>query len=161
MADGVPIRLRTSMSLGPSWRLLYKPWLSLWQRRHLDLARWQEDPIIAEAIQRAHTLEERDLSALSWDEVLANFRAALFAAGPERPARLLLIAHHLVVDGVSWPVLLADLRAAAAGFPLPPKTTSFRRWAERLREYARTAELRPELTDPASPWASKCPVVSL
>ncbi len=72
-------------------------------------------------------------------------RAALFEAGPGRPARLLLAAHHLVVDGVSWPVLLADLRAAAAGLPLPPKTTSFRRWAERLREYARTAELRQEL----------------
>jgi non-ribosomal peptide synthase protein (TIGR01720 family) len=53
--------------------------------------------------------------------------------------------HHLVVDGVSWPVLLADLRAAVAGLPLPPKTTSFRRWAERLREYARTAEVRQEL----------------
>ena len=63
------------------------------------------------------------------------FRAALFGS------RLLLIAHHLVVDGVSWPVLLADLRAP----DLPPKTTSFRRWAERLREYAGTAELRQEL----------------
>jgi amino acid adenylation domain-containing protein/non-ribosomal peptide synthase protein (TIGR01720 family) len=71
------------------------------------------------------------------------FRAALFGS------RLLLVAHHLVMDGVSWPVLLADLRAAVAGLPLPPalppKTTSFRRWAERLREYARTAELRQEL----------------
>ncbi len=67
------------------------------------------------------------------------FRSAIFGS------RLLLIAHHLVVDGVSWPVLLADLRAAAAGLALPPKTTSFRRWAERLREYARTAELRQEL----------------
>ncbi|HYG65160.1 MAG TPA: amino acid adenylation domain-containing protein [Thermoanaerobaculia bacterium] len=71
-------------------------------------------------------------------------RAALFTRGAD-PVRLLLVVHHLVVDGVSWPVLLADLRAAAAGLPLPPKTTSFRRWAERLREYARTAELRQEL----------------
>jgi non-ribosomal peptide synthase protein (TIGR01720 family) len=72
-------------------------------------------------------------------------RAALFGLGPGRAARLLLIAHHLVVDGVSWPVLLADLRAASQGLALPPKTTSFRRWAERLKEYARTAELRQEL----------------
>ncbi|HVR99896.1 MAG TPA: amino acid adenylation domain-containing protein, partial [Thermoanaerobaculia bacterium] len=55
-------------------------------------------------------------------------RAALFALG-SGPARLLLVSHHLVVDGVSWPVLLTDLRAAAAGLPLPPKTTSFQRWA--------------------------------
>jgi amino acid adenylation domain-containing protein/non-ribosomal peptide synthase protein (TIGR01720 family) len=87
------------------------------------------------------------------DAVQASFRldrgpllrAALFDLGPGRPERLLLAAHHLVMDAVSWPVLLADLRAAYDGLALPPKTTSFRRWAERLREYARTAELRQEL----------------
>ncbi|HWN44929.1 MAG TPA: condensation domain-containing protein, partial [Thermoanaerobaculia bacterium] len=87
------------------------------------------------------------------DAVQASFRldrgpllrAALFDLGPGRPERLLIAAHHLVVDAVSWPVLLADLRAAYDGLALPPKTTSFRRWAERLREYALTAELRQEL----------------
>jgi non-ribosomal peptide synthase protein (TIGR01720 family) len=87
------------------------------------------------------------------DAVQASFRldrgpllrAALFDLGPDRPERLLLAAHHLVMDAVSWPVLLADLRAAYDGLPLPPKTTSFQRWAERLREYARTAEVRQEL----------------
>jgi non-ribosomal peptide synthase protein (TIGR01720 family) len=87
------------------------------------------------------------------DAVQASFRfdrgpllrAALFDLGPGRPERLLLAVHHLVIDAVSWPVLLADLRAAYDGLALPPKTTSFRRWAERLREYARTAELRQEL----------------
>jgi amino acid adenylation domain-containing protein/non-ribosomal peptide synthase protein (TIGR01720 family) len=72
-------------------------------------------------------------------------RAALFDLGQGRPERLLLAAHHLVMDAVSWPILLADLRAAYGGLPLPPKTTSFRRWAGRLREYALTAELRQEL----------------
>ena len=71
--------------------------------------------------------------------------AALFDLGPDRPERLLLAAHHLVVDAVSWPVLLADLRAAYDGLALPPKTTSFRRWVERLGDYARSAELRQEL----------------
>jgi len=87
------------------------------------------------------------------DAVQASFRldrgpllrAALFDLGPGRPERLLLAAHHLVVDAVSWPVLVADLRAAYDGLALPPKTTSFRRWAERLREYAHTAEVRQEL----------------
>ena len=87
------------------------------------------------------------------DAVQASFRldrgpllrAALFDLGPGRPERLLLAAHHLVMDAVSWPILLTDLRAAYDRSTLPPKTTSFRRWAERLREYARTAELRQEL----------------
>ncbi|WP_307793113.1 non-ribosomal peptide synthetase [Amycolatopsis sp. MtRt-6] len=53
-------------------------------------------------------------------------------------SRLLLAAHHLVVDGVSWRILLADLRtayhAARAGQPveLPPRTTSFGDWSRRL-----------------------------
>nr|WP_233223421.1 non-ribosomal peptide synthetase [Amycolatopsis sp. CA-128772] len=57
-------------------------------------------------------------------------------------SRLLLAAHHLVVDGVSWRILLADLRAAYraahAGRPveLPPRTTSFGDWSRRLAEHA-------------------------
>ncbi|MDQ3403428.1 MAG: condensation domain-containing protein, partial [Actinomycetota bacterium] len=66
------------------------------------------------------------------------FRAALVTEGP----LLLLAAHHLVVDGVSWRVLLKDLRTgceqAAAGRPidLGPKTTAFRDWARGLAERA-------------------------
>ncbi|MFJ6598855.1 amino acid adenylation domain-containing protein, partial [Streptomyces violaceusniger] len=77
--------------------------------------------------------------------------AVWFDAGPDRPGRLLLVLHHLVVDGVSWRILVPDLTAAwqagAAGRParLEPVGTSFRTWAERLAEEAhsprRTAEL--------------------
>ncbi|MDQ7808842.1 amino acid adenylation domain-containing protein [Amycolatopsis sp. A133] len=62
---------------------------------------------------------------------------ALFTAVADG-SRLLLAAHHLVVDGVSWRILLADLRtayrAARAGRPveLPPRTTSFGEWSRRL-----------------------------
>ena len=41
-------------------------------------------------------------------------RAALFDLGPDRSARLLLVIHHLAVDGVSWRILLEDLQAAYA-----------------------------------------------
>jgi non-ribosomal peptide synthase protein (TIGR01720 family) len=57
--------------------------------------------------------------------------------------RLLWAAHHLVVDGVSWRVLLEDLetayRQAARGDRpvLPDKTTSFRTWSRRLVEHVR------------------------
>ncbi len=67
-------------------------------------------------------------------------------------ARLLLVIHHLAVDGVTWRVLLEDLetatRQAAAGeaIRLPAKTTSFRRWSEGLTEHARTLPLEPELS---------------
>ncbi|OLF19035.1 non-ribosomal peptide synthetase [Actinophytocola xanthii] len=55
--------------------------------------------------------------------------------------RLLLVAHHLVVDGVSWRVMLEDLAAIAAGRPPRPVPTSFRTWAERLATVDRAAEL--------------------
>jgi hypothetical protein len=44
----------------------------------------------------------------------ANLAAAWFDRGPGRAGRLALVAHHLVVDGVSWRVMIADLEAAWA-----------------------------------------------
>jgi non-ribosomal peptide synthase protein (TIGR01720 family) len=76
-------------------------------------------------------------------------RAVWFDAGDAAPGRLLLMVHHLVVDGVSWRILLPDLAAAwaetASGGPvvLPGSGTSFRRWATALtaRAASREAEL--------------------
>jgi amino acid adenylation domain-containing protein/non-ribosomal peptide synthase protein (TIGR01720 family) len=72
------------------------------------------------------------------------FTAALFRLG-EDGDRLLLTAHHLVVDGVSWRVLMEDLAAVLSGHDLPPKTTSWKRWAELLAAHARAPELAAEL----------------
>jgi len=65
--------------------------------------------------------------------------------------RLLLVIHHLAVDGVSWRILLADLQTAyerlQAGdaVTLPPKTTSCDQWATRLARHATSAALRAQL----------------
>ncbi len=78
-------------------------------------------------------------------------RAAWFELGSgER--RLLLVIHHLAVDGVSWRVLLEDLEAVCRQLvrgeapALPAKTTSFRSWAVRLAAYARTLKPEAELS---------------
>ncbi|MEU9185750.1 amino acid adenylation domain-containing protein [Streptomyces sp. NPDC048484] len=77
-------------------------------------------------------------------------RAVWFDAGAE-PGRLLLMAHHLVTDGVSWRILLPDLetawRAVDAGRPvrLPPVDTSFRTWSRRLEELAKDPAREAEL----------------
>ncbi|MGJ5891419.1 amino acid adenylation domain-containing protein [Streptomyces niveiscabiei] len=69
-------------------------------------------------------------------------RAVWFDAGPGRDGRLLIVVHHLVVDGVSWRVILPDLKSAweavRAGrtAQLPVVGTSFKRWAEILRTQA-------------------------
>ncbi|MEU0147401.1 amino acid adenylation domain-containing protein [Streptomyces sp. NPDC006288] len=52
--------------------------------------------------------------------------------------QLVVVVHHVVVDGVSWRILMEDLatawRQTAAGAPidLPPVGTSFRRWTQVL-----------------------------
>ncbi|HEX2094108.1 MAG TPA: condensation domain-containing protein, partial [Longimicrobiaceae bacterium] len=78
-------------------------------------------------------------------------RAGYFARGEGRSARLLVAVHHLVMDGVSWRILLEDLQTAYArarrGEPvsLPAKTTSFQGWSRRLAEHVRAGGFDAEL----------------
>src|SRR5205085_2055827 len=77
-------------------------------------------------------------------------RVAAVDAGEHQPARLLIIVHHLVIDGVSWRVLLEDLQRgyeqAASGreVELGAKTSSYRQWAERLLAYSGSEAVRRE-----------------
>ncbi|MEG4517834.1 MULTISPECIES: amino acid adenylation domain-containing protein [unclassified Microcoleus] len=77
-------------------------------------------------------------------------RAVLFDLGPQQPSRLLIVIHHLAVDGVSWRILLEDLQIACEqlsrgeAIALPPKTTSFKQWAQRLVEYGQSEALHQE-----------------
>jgi NRPS condensation-like uncharacterized protein len=56
---------------------------------------------------------------------------------------LLILLHHLIVDGVSWRLLLEDLHTAleqtgqAGHGALPLKTTSFQAWSQILQTYSR------------------------
>ncbi|MER7759883.1 amino acid adenylation domain-containing protein [Streptomyces sp. NPDC097619] len=71
--------------------------------------------------------------------------------GPGGAGRLLLVVHHLAVDGVSWRVLTEDLAAVAeavtAGREVPPAPagTPLRAWTDHLRALARTPETLAEL----------------
>lgn len=77
-------------------------------------------------------------------------RCALFRIGGGEPDRLFFVVHHLGIDGVSWRILLEDLQKSymaaltGASAQLPPKTTSFRRWAEGLVGYASSPHVRKE-----------------
>jgi non-ribosomal peptide synthase protein (TIGR01720 family) len=73
-------------------------------------------------------------------------RLAWFDLGPHRRARLLIVAHHLAVDAVSYRIFMDDLSQACrdlvAGreISLPAKTDSFRAWADSLSRTATDAE---------------------
>ncbi|MCV0140555.1 non-ribosomal peptide synthase/polyketide synthase [Pseudomonas aeruginosa] len=76
---------------------------------------------------------------------------ALLATFDDGSQRLLLVIHHLVVDGVSWRILFEDLQTAyrqllaGQAVELPAKTSAFRDWAERLQAFAGDGGLDGEL----------------
>ncbi len=77
-------------------------------------------------------------------------RVVLFDPGAGLPPRVLSIVHHLAVDGVSWRIMYEDMHRAyeqvlrGDAIQLPPKTTSFKQWAECLSEYAQSPAVEAE-----------------
>lgn len=67
-------------------------------------------------------------------------RLIYFDLGKKEHPCLLIIAHHLVIDGVSWRILLEDLATLCnqlhgqQPMNLPMKTTSYQRWAEQIKQ---------------------------
>jgi amino acid adenylation domain-containing protein/non-ribosomal peptide synthase protein (TIGR01720 family) len=138
-------------------RLRFERTASDWRQQHARLApgaSWTH-------IDLAGLPEE--LGGTAFVAAVAQVQASLdLVAGPlarvvfldlaaDRPARLLWVVHHLVVDGVSWRILLGDLAAAHRQLRdgdqphLSPKTTSFKVWAERLALHARSYDWTAEL----------------
>jgi len=78
-------------------------------------------------------------------------RVALCSLGPREPSWLLILSHHLLIDGTSWSILLEDLHTAYQQLlldsvvHLPLKTTSFKQWATQLVAYAHSDPLLQEL----------------
>ena len=98
-----------------------------------------------------------ETAAAEWQKTLdlekgPMLRAVYFALGKGRGARLLLAVHHLVMDVVSWRILLEDLQTAylrlASGeaVQLPAKSTSYQQWATKLHAYASSSELQEEIS---------------
>jgi non-ribosomal peptide synthase protein (TIGR01720 family) len=89
-------------------------------------------------------------------------RVGCFDLGASQPGRLLIVIHHLVVDGVSWRILLEDLQTAyeqlsqGAQVTLPAKTTSFQQWSQKLWEYGRSTTLQQEFDY----WQAQLPKLS-
>jgi amino acid adenylation domain-containing protein/non-ribosomal peptide synthase protein (TIGR01720 family) len=87
-------------------------------------------------------------------------RIAFFDLGAHEPGRLLIIIHHLAIDVISWRIFLEDLQTVyeqisqGEAIYLPPKTTSFKEWAERLVAYSHSETLHQELSYwLTQPWA--------
>ncbi|QHW08377.1 non-ribosomal peptide synthase/polyketide synthase [Pseudomonas putida] len=133
------LRLRYQ-PLDGGWVQRHQPQASaeglIWQRQ---LANLDELPAYCSEVQRSLDLGAGPM-----------LRLGLITL-PDGTQRLLLAIHHLVIDGVSWRILLEDLQTAyrqlQAGqtLQLPAKTTSYKAWGERLGEHARSAPMVAQL----------------
>ncbi|MCU7493270.1 MAG: amino acid adenylation domain-containing protein [Ignavibacteria bacterium] len=77
-------------------------------------------------------------------------KMAYFDTGKNRKNYLFIAVHHLLIDAVSWRILLDDFQTAYTEasqlkkIRLPLKTSSFMDWSKRLNEYAQTPEVAAE-----------------
>ncbi|PSB17677.1 non-ribosomal peptide synthetase [Phormidesmis priestleyi ULC007] len=101
-----------------------------------------------DAIHRLETEADRVQSSMDLDHG-PLIRFMLFHL--DQGDRLLMAAHHLVIDGVSWRILLEDLAQgydqACAGSEIrfPAKTDSYQRWSMTLQEYSTSQLLQQEV----------------
>lgn len=97
------------------------------EERHAVFAVEDLSAVTDEAVNQA-----LELAAERWQTSLdvcdgPLMRVVWVELGPHRPQRLLMVIHHLVVDGVSWRILIEDLHtlyhqlAAGEAVSLPPK----------------------------------------
>ena len=113
----------------------------------------EEIAIVADAVETIAAVGSEVQARLDL-EAGPLLRAVYFRGSQADEDRLLIAAHHLVVDGVSWRIIQEDLehllQSLSEGAPpaLPPRTSSYRAYVEHWRERART-----ELADSLPYWS--------
>ncbi|MBB4914972.1 non-ribosomal peptide synthetase [Streptosporangium saharense] len=125
------LRTRTSSLAVRPWSLHVQP----------------EGAVRAEDVLRVVTDESGYATAAREAPARLRPEAGVMVQAVRYGTRLLLVVHHLVIDGVSWRTLQADLLAALREpeTALEPVPTSFRHWARRLGEAAKDATRIAEL----------------
>ena len=73
--------------------------------QEIDLSHILSEDQLAQSIEEHSSLIQQSLDI----EKGPLIKAVLFDCGSSRPQRLLIVIHHLMVDGVSWRILLEDL----------------------------------------------------
>jgi amino acid adenylation domain-containing protein/non-ribosomal peptide synthase protein (TIGR01720 family) len=121
---------------------------------------WRQRYVAAGAVPRAFELVDLSTASASASEaqVAAQIETAQYGLdiaagrlaqmryldfGPAQPPRLVIVAHHLAIDGVSWGLLLEDLETACAQLlegdevSLPPRTAPYSAWSAAVLDFTR------------------------
>jgi non-ribosomal peptide synthase protein (TIGR01720 family) len=95
--------------------------------------------VVVDALQRGLHIERGPL-----------VRASVVIGGSDRPLKLIVVIHHLVVDSVSWRILIDDLQTCCRQpadeqiAPLPASSASYQAWAHALTRFAHTPDIEAE-----------------
>jgi amino acid adenylation domain-containing protein/non-ribosomal peptide synthase protein (TIGR01720 family) len=114
--------------------------------RRVDLSHLRREEHVRRELER--TANEAQASLNLNDGPI--IRVVYFDLGPAWTHRLLIVIHHLAVDGVSWRILLDDMQRAYEQLErdekvkLPPKTLSFKCWSELLERHAQDPTMQRE-----------------
>jgi amino acid adenylation domain-containing protein/non-ribosomal peptide synthase protein (TIGR01720 family) len=136
--------LEQLLTLHDSLLLRYEQTADGWQQTYAapttESVLWQ---------RQAHSVDELnalcDEAQRSLDLQTGPLMRALLVAMADGTQRLLLVIHHLVVDGVSWRVLLDDLQKFYSGGKVSlVKTSSYQRWVARLQDHLPAFETSKE-----------------
>ena len=137
-----------------AWRQRHAPEAQPAPMQRIDLSAVSEQALPQAMVQACTAVQS------SKDLAHGPLVAAALLALPDGGHRLLLTAHHLVVDAVSWRILLDDLAQAfrqieqGAAVQLPPKSASYQAWAVHQQRLANAGRLSTELADELAFWKS-------
>lgn len=79
------------------------------------------------------------------------FKAVVFVLPQLNISHVYIVAHHLIIDGVSWRIILEDLNNVYTqlvkhfAVKLPEKTSSVRQWANELQRIIKDTDLKQDL----------------
>jgi amino acid adenylation domain-containing protein len=128
------LRLRLTRTAGVLWSLEVRPAGTV---------------AVADLVRRAGAgaviADEADAAAGRLDPEAGIMVQAVWFDGGDRSGGLLLVGHHLAVDGVSLRILADDLESIWAGRRPDPVRTSLRRFARAVHEQAQTPPRLAEL----------------
>lgn len=99
---------------------------------------WEKLEDISNEVQDSFNLEE---------DILIRFVIFYLPEG----TYLLIVSHHLIIDGYSWRILVKDLELGIKqlyngdSLELPLKTTSYKEWSREINKYGSSRKLRDEI----------------
>ena len=138
-------------------RLRFSQERGSWRQHYAEINAEQELLWLREADSDAEAEQLYQQAQQSLDLASGPLLRGLYLKQPDQPERLLLAVHHLVVDGVSWRILLEDILAAyrqleaGQALRLQSKSQSYKAWSESLQGWASSAAAQREL----DAWCSR------